>query len=457
MGKAISSADPGVNISLENGFPSGISFHGKKTSIRPSLGSGEPGQEKLKYISQNNQGRANWRAAGGIQKIIDIASMTSSTAGVGFTASYNNCTGSLVVDETVDGGEAIYCTHTASATSIYANFLLTSFPKTTVTRKELGVWIKFDDWSQVSILTIYAGVSGLATTDTTAVTITNNGDYQGNGWRFFSYYAAVPNTTSIVNLRVRIDTTGATSGVNFSIGPAYADISQTPTFSFSFDDGYLEHYTLAAPLLEAYGFRGTFSIIGEKIDTANYMTKSQLIDLVNRGHDLQVHGLSALNTFSSDEAAYADIKANYDYLVGIGVFPEVYVFPNGVLRSYKKDLDFLKTLGIKLARGVGNDAAGSTTLPMFFLNERPNYVEPRNMGWSVTVTGTPAQYLTNLDANVTRKSNSIGMFHQIDLSGATGQRINLADFETIVAGVRTRHDSGALKCMTVKELLNGYV
>lgn len=415
-------------------------------------------KSKLKFLNQINSGIPNLRASSGdLQKIIDIASMSSPTVGIGFTASYNNCTGELVDDDFVPGKKAIYCTHTAGSSSVYVNFLLTTFPKTTVTRKEQGVWVKFDDWSNVSVLTIYAGVSGLATTDTSAVTVTNNGDWQGNGWKFFSYFASVPNTTSIVNIRVRIDTTSATSGVNFSVGPVFADIANVNTFTFTFDDGYLEHYTLAAPLLESYGFRGVFSIIGEKIDTTNYMTTEQLKDLIVRGHDLQVHGLSALNTFASNDEAYADIKKNFDFLVSLGVTPKMYVFPNGVLRSYKTDLDYLQSIGIKIARGVGNDAAGSTAFPIFHLNERPNYHETRNVGWSYTVTATPAQFLTNVDSNITRKSQQMGMFHQINLTGATGQRINLSDLNTIIAGIKTRVDAGSLKCVTVNELIDAYL
>ena len=44
--------------------------------------------------------------------------------------------------------------------------------------------------------------------------------------------------------------------------------------SYTFDDGYVEHYTVAAPELEKHGFRGTFWVNG----TTHQKNEQQITD-----------------------------------------------------------------------------------------------------------------------------------------------------------------------------------
>lgn len=57
----------------------------------------------------------------------------------------------------------------------------------------------------------------------------------------------------------------------------------------SFDDTRADHYLSAAPLLEKYGFRGTFYIMTVSIGKPGYMTKEQIKDLSDRGHAVGLH------------------------------------------------------------------------------------------------------------------------------------------------------------------------
>lgn len=72
--------------------------------------------------------------------------------------------------------------------------------------------------------------------------------------------------------------------------------------TYTFDDGLVEQYTLAAPFLERLGFRGTFFINGSRInegagsvaDTAR-MTWTQLKELSDKGHEVSNHGWAHKN------------------------------------------------------------------------------------------------------------------------------------------------------------------
>lgn len=69
----------------------------------------------------------------------------------------------------------------------------------------------------------------------------------------------------------------------------------------SFDDTRLAQYTIAAPILERYGFRGVFFIMTICVNKPNYMSSVMINDLASRGHIIGVH--------TYDHPSVSDIKA----------------------------------------------------------------------------------------------------------------------------------------------------
>jgi peptidoglycan/xylan/chitin deacetylase (PgdA/CDA1 family) len=57
----------------------------------------------------------------------------------------------------------------------------------------------------------------------------------------------------------------------------------------TFDDTSEEHYTIAFPELEKYGFNGTFFIMTVSIGRPGYMTKEQIKDLSDKGQVIASH------------------------------------------------------------------------------------------------------------------------------------------------------------------------
>lgn len=62
-----------------------------------------------------------------------------------------------------------------------------------------------------------------------------------------------------------------------------------PGVILSFDDGLLNNYELALPLLEKYGFTGWMMISAGNADGTEYMTYDQMQDVLNRGHVIGCH------------------------------------------------------------------------------------------------------------------------------------------------------------------------
>lgn len=57
----------------------------------------------------------------------------------------------------------------------------------------------------------------------------------------------------------------------------------------TFDDSHLEHYTLAMPELEKYGYKGVFFIMTIPLNKPRYMTKDDVKAIADRGHIIGIH------------------------------------------------------------------------------------------------------------------------------------------------------------------------
>ena len=60
-------------------------------------------------------------------------------------------------------------------------------------------------------------------------------------------------------------------------------------FMLTFDDTRLEHYTVAAPEMEKYGFKGVFFVMTIPIGRPNYMNSQQIKELSDKGHVIGSH------------------------------------------------------------------------------------------------------------------------------------------------------------------------
>jgi peptidoglycan/xylan/chitin deacetylase (PgdA/CDA1 family) len=68
--------------------------------------------------------------------------------------------------------------------------------------------------------------------------------------------------------------------------------------SLTFDDGYDEHWSVAAPILAEHGLRGTAYVMPDQVGAEGYMTREQLAALQQRfGWDVAAHHFTPLTEF----------------------------------------------------------------------------------------------------------------------------------------------------------------
>jgi peptidoglycan/xylan/chitin deacetylase (PgdA/CDA1 family) len=145
------------------------------------------------------------------------------------------------------------------------------------------------------------------------------------------------------------------------------------TFVVTIDDGALDGYTNGAPILEKYGFRGTFAMVVGKV--GDYLTNptinkphfswDQARDLVARGHGVANHTMThvSLDTLTTTAQLDAQIQTAQDLLqTNLGFAPKVFVYPSGKTGTATTRAYLAARFELALTTEYG--AAESTTDPM---------------------------------------------------------------------------------------------
>jgi peptidoglycan/xylan/chitin deacetylase (PgdA/CDA1 family) len=103
-------------------------------------------------------------------------------------------------------------------------------------------------------------------------------------------------------LRDNADPSGARPLVAYWSRLSAVDESPRGVVSLTFDDGYDEHFQIAAPLLARHGFRGTAYVMPEQVGEPGYMTLEQLRELRDRyGWDVAAHHFTPFTDLSPED------------------------------------------------------------------------------------------------------------------------------------------------------------
>lgn len=97
--------------------------------------------------------------------------------------------------------------------------------------------------------------------------------------------------------------------------------SATPWVVLTFDDGFISDYTIAAPLIESYGWHMTSYVPTANIGGGGMLTKANCDTLYNAGHDISnhsaTHSVSGLIILTQPELA-AEVDTPYNTYIDYG-------------------------------------------------------------------------------------------------------------------------------------------
>ncbi len=83
------------------------------------------------------------------------------------------------------------------------------------------------------------------------------------------------------------------------------DMCPAAPVALTFDDGYMDAYTAALPILQRYGFRASFYIVTGFVGQPGYMGWKELIILRDAGMEIGSHSISHPNLTELDQAELA--------------------------------------------------------------------------------------------------------------------------------------------------------
>jgi peptidoglycan/xylan/chitin deacetylase (PgdA/CDA1 family) len=108
-----------------------------------------------------------------------------------------------------------------------------------------------------------------------------------------------------------------------------ADLPARPIL-ITFDDGHLNNYTTAFPIMYKYGFTGTLYIVSNYLGTDNYMNADQIKDMAAMGWEVGSHSISHLDLTALDpyrqRQEIVDSRTRLESALGVPVLTIAYPF-----------------------------------------------------------------------------------------------------------------------------------
>lgn len=135
----------------------------------------------------------------------------------------------------------------------------------------------------------------------------------------------------------------------------------------TFDDGYLDLYQNAYPILQEYGFAGTAFIIGETVDTRGNLSSDQLRELISQGWEIGSHSMHHTD-LTLGIGWHEEITASKSYFEDkLGVEIRTFAYPYGLADSAV--MDYTYSAGYTSAVGLGSMVTHDSST-LYFLSRK---------------------------------------------------------------------------------------
>lgn len=202
-----------------------------------------------------------------------------------------------------------------------------------------------------------------------------------------------------------------------------------PKVVISFDDGSDGQITIAKPILDTYGFKGTFYVIGDTIsrDVAGVMTQAQADALYAAGHDICYHAWTNNdhnNYASLTEAELIASSRNFQAWAGARGYERsrfYHAMPTGATSATIQSV-------------MANEGylTGRSTLRLY-QNHLLGLDNARLLrGWSWASTDGTAGPIGWINNTITYGTTLLLTYHSFHATVSSGQQCSAADFTTVM-------------------------
>ncbi len=136
----------------------------------------------------------------------------------------------------------------------------------------------------------------------------------------------------------------------------------------SFDDGNIDIYDNAYPIMQKLGFVGVFFIVSNRLGVKDFVNKDQLVEMANNGWEIGSHSLSHVDLTQDHTITRREVlqsRVNLEKETGLPV--KVFAYPFGLTDTFisQKVQDY----GYRAAVGLGVITQQSWS-SLYYLNRR---------------------------------------------------------------------------------------
>lgn len=268
----------------------------------------------------------------------------------------------------------------------------------------------------------------------------------------WSVAAGTPSwTTPVRTIRIRPGA-NANGTLTTWLDALYRGGYARPKVVITFDDSSGGQYLLAKPVLDTYGLKATFYVLGAKVsaDVGDGLTQAQVNTLYDQKHDIGYHAWTDTDHTNYGTLTTAELMASHNAWLAYAQFR----YP----RSYRHHAMPLGSDSATIRASVS--AAGFLTgrgTQRLIQNHLFGIDDPLNLRcYSVDFASDTVNSLIEASQTaITYGSTLFLNFHAVHATTTSGAQISVADFTTLMADLYRKQQSNLLDVVTVSQWYSG--
>lgn len=105
--------------------------------------------------------------------------------------------------------------------------------------------------------------------------------------------------------------------------------------AITFDDGNIDIYQNAFPIMQEMGFVGTFYIVANRLQSKYYVHADQLQEMINAGWEIGCHGMSHIDLTLDHSVIGYEVASSRSILEdALGVSVKTFAYPYGIIDDF---------------------------------------------------------------------------------------------------------------------------